>query len=93
MALIENEHLITILKDSGWLPKGKFIQRTFFADSYGGVINVVNTIADLAEEMNHHPNMEVFPDRVKVILSTHDEGGVSNLDVDLAMKINEELGE
>ena len=93
MVLIEIEHLITVLKDTGWLTKGRFIQKTFFAGTFGGVMNIVNLVAGVAENMNHFPSMEVFPDRVKVILTTPDEGGVSNLDIDLAMKINEELGE
>jgi 4a-hydroxytetrahydrobiopterin dehydratase len=46
----------------------------------------VNAVADLAESANHHPDITVNYNRVSLALSTHDAGGLSQLDVDLAKR-------
>jgi len=53
---------------------------------------VVNAIGYLAEASWHHPDIEVSYDTVKVILTTHSEGGVTEKDIELAKKIDELLG-
>lgn len=47
----------------------------------------MNKIVPIAEKMNHHPDIEINYNKVKVTLSTHDEGGVTEKDFDLARKI------
>ena len=48
----------------------------------------VNHVADLAERMDHHPDILIQYKKVTLTLSTHSEGGLTNLDFDLAKKID-----
>ena len=49
----------------------------------------MNRVGMLAEEMNHHPDFHLTSwNRVELVLSTHDVGGLTNLDFDLARKID-----
>jgi 4a-hydroxytetrahydrobiopterin dehydratase len=47
----------------------------------------VNTVAGLAEKAGHHPDIRVAYNRVTPILSTHDAGGLTGKDFDLARRI------
>ncbi len=58
-----------------------------FAD-FKTALAFVNKIGELAEEVNHHPDVELGWGRVKVMLTTHDAGGVTDKDRDLAAKID-----
>jgi len=86
--ILENEQIIAILKDTDWMLKGKSITRGFKLDTFLQAISFVNAIADIAEEMDHHPEITIRYDRVKVMLTTNSEGGVTEKDIDLADAID-----
>jgi 4a-hydroxytetrahydrobiopterin dehydratase len=68
----------------GWSRKGSTIQRTFtFADFLEGIAFVAR-VAKKAQKMNHHPDIDIRFDEVTLTLSTHDQGGVTDLDFSLA---------
>jgi 4a-hydroxytetrahydrobiopterin dehydratase len=46
----------------------------------------VNRIAELAEQANHHPDIDIRYNRVRLALVTHDAGGITEKDFDLAAK-------
>ena len=48
----------------------------------------VNDVAEIAEEAHHHPEMIVHYARVKIRLTTHDQGGITELDFELASRID-----
>lgn len=52
-------------------------------------MNFTNKVAELAEKENHHPDIYIFYNRVKLSLSTHAIGGLSENDFILAAKINQ----
>lgn len=56
---------------------GKLI-RVYTFPTYKDSIDFVNKISDIAEEQNHHPEMVIGFDTVKVIMFDHEEGGVSD---------------
>lgn len=87
--ILENNHINLVLKDTGWVLKGKSITKTFKFDSFGVAIQFVNQVADISDERNHYPQIEINKDRVKLFLSTHDEGGVTDMDITLAADIDE----
>lgn len=66
----------------------KTIEREFQFKSYLKNISFVNAVAWLANRANHHPDLEVSFSRCLVRLTTHDAGGVSQKDFDLAKEIN-----
>lgn len=76
----------------GWARDGDAIVKTYEAASFPANIEFVRRIADLAEGMNHHPDLDIRYTKLRVALSTHDAGGLTRLDVDLADKIDDAEG-
>lgn len=52
-------------------------------------IRIVDDVAVVAEELDHHPDVDIRWREVKFTLSTHSQGGVTERDVELARRINE----
>jgi 4a-hydroxytetrahydrobiopterin dehydratase len=72
-----------------WTLKGKSIEREFKFVNFGEAINFVNKVASTAEAENHHPDIHIFYNKVKLELSTHDVGGLSGKDFILAAQIDQ----
>ena len=70
---------------------GKSISREFSFGDFNESIAFINKVADLAEAESHHPDIYIFYNRVKLELSTHAIGGLSENDYILAAKINQIL--
>lgn len=73
----------------GWERTGNAIRRTWTFPDFKGSMAFVNRVAGLAEEMDHHPDIDVRYSRVSLMLSTHDAGGLTARDFALAEKIGE----
>lgn len=72
-----------------WRRSDGQIERTFRAASFPDVIRLVEKVAVLAEEADHHPDIDIRYRDVTFRLSTHDSGGITRLDVDLAIRIDQ----
>ena len=77
-------------KLSGWSLKGEAISQQYTCPSFPEAINFVNRVADLAEQADHHPDILINYRRVTLTLSTHNEGGITQKDFDLAERIEKE---
>ncbi len=75
--------------EDGWQRDGTAIRRQFKFDDFRGSIDFVNRITPVAEEMNHHPDLEISWNTVTVSLSTHSQGGLTESDFELAGEIDE----
>ena len=75
---------------AGWTAEGGTIARTFEFDDYAAGIGFVVRVGFAAERHDHHPDLVVLWRKVKVAWSTHDRGGVTDLDVEMAL-LTEEL--
>lgn len=64
------------------------ISKEFKFSDFIGAINFVNLVADIAEEEGHHPDIHIFYNKVRLELSTHAIGGLSENDFILAAKID-----
>ncbi len=73
---------------SGWRLRGRNISGTFIFDDFAGSMKFVNRVARQAESMNHHPDIVIQYNKVKLALTTHDEGGLTMKDFRLASRIN-----
>lgn len=72
----------------GWAAEGEeAIRKTFCLDDHIAAMGFVTRVAMAAEVMNHHPELTIVYATVDIRLSTHDAGGVTQLDVDLAERI------
>ena len=70
------------------LLKNKSIERTFEFDDFTQAIDFVNSVSEIAEEEEHHPDIDIRYNRVRLLLSTHSEGGLTETDFDLAERID-----
>jgi 4a-hydroxytetrahydrobiopterin dehydratase len=71
----------------GWsLEKDELVREFKFADFLGSIA-FVNSVAKLAEAAGHHPDIDIRYNKVRLALTTHDAGGISAKDFDLAAKI------
>lgn len=71
-----------------WDLEKKAIERTFEFDDFSQAIEFVNGVAEIAEEDDHHPEIDIRYSKVRVALSTHSEGGLTELDFELAEKVD-----
>ena len=71
----------------GWEHAGGAITRQYRLDSFAGAIAFVVRLSYAAEAADHHPDLDIRYDKVRVTVSTHSEGGVTAKDVDLARAI------
>jgi 4a-hydroxytetrahydrobiopterin dehydratase len=76
-----------------WKRNGKSLQRVVDFQEYLEGIDFVNIIAEIAEELNHHPDIEIRYTRVSVNCSTHRCKGITNRDFELAHRIEQLIEE
>lgn len=72
----------------GWERSGEAIAKSFGCGDFVGSVRFVQSLVDPAEEMNHHPDLEISWDTVKVTVCTHSEGGLTAADFELASKVD-----
>ena len=73
----------------GWVGETLGIGRSYELPDFPTAIRAVDEIALVAEEMNHHPDIDIRWRRLDIALTTHDAGGVTQLDIELAHRIHE----
>ncbi len=72
-----------------WNLKEHSIERVFEFPSFKLAMDFVNKVACVAEEANHHPDITVNYNKVRMELTSHDSGGITRRDLSMAGKINE----
>ncbi len=73
----------------GWQRQGEEIRRTFAFADFKAALAFVNRVGELAEAANHHPDIDIRYSRVTLALTTHDAGGLTVRDFDLAARIGD----
>jgi len=71
----------------GWESQGEAITKLYRFGEFKEAIAFVNRVADLAESADHHPDIEILFNKVKLTLSTHSAGGLTDKDLALAGQI------
>ena len=77
-----------VAEQSGWKYKAQAIRKEYKFSSFRDSIVFVNRIASIADDLNHHPDIDVRYDKVILTITTHDAGGVTEKDLSLAGKID-----
>jgi len=74
----------------GWKEEEGFLVKVFEFNNFVEAVDFVNKIVPIAEDMGHHPDVEIFSyKKVRVKLTTHDEGNkITEKDIKLAKEIN-----
>jgi 4a-hydroxytetrahydrobiopterin dehydratase len=86
--LSDNEISGRLAELNGWERAGEAITRTFDRGDFVGSVRFVDSIVEPAEEMNHHPDLEISWADVKVTITNHAEGGLTAADFELASRID-----
>jgi 4a-hydroxytetrahydrobiopterin dehydratase len=73
-----------------WQRQGDEITRTYEFDAYLDGVEFVDAIARIADEEFHHPEIIIGWREVEVRLTTHDAGGITEADLDLAEQFEDE---
>lgn len=71
----------------GWARRGGVLTKTFSFDRFADGIRFIDRLARVADDMNHHPDIDVRYTKITIMLSTHDAGGITQADLRLAEKI------
>lgn len=74
---------------SNWKHNKDTIQQTFKFNDFISAFSFMTKVAILAEKMNHHPEWSNTYNTVNITLTTHDSGGITKLDLELAKQIEE----
>ena len=82
----EIDQLLTALPE--WHRDGAALRRTVTAADFPTAIRIVDTVAEQAEAMNHHPDIDIRWRTLHFTLSTHAAGGLTALDFELAGHID-----
>jgi 4a-hydroxytetrahydrobiopterin dehydratase len=92
MVKLNEEDIAKRLKDlSGWKYENGFLVKNFKFRRFMQGIKFVNSVADLAEKIGHHPDIHIRWTNVRLEIQSHDEGGVTSRDFNLVKKIEEML--
>jgi len=75
-------------KLKGWSRAGDEITRTFSFKNFYETMSFVNAIAYIANQLDHHPDMQVGYNKLVIRFSTHSVGGLSENDFQAAAKID-----
>ncbi len=89
MARLDDSEIDRRLSDSAWRREGGSIVRDVECKGFKSAIALVNAVADAANEANHHPDILVHGYKhVRITLSTHAAGGITENDLSLAATID-----
>jgi 4a-hydroxytetrahydrobiopterin dehydratase len=86
--LAENEITVRLAALPEWQIEAGELDRTFQFADFVAAMRFVNGVAELAEAAQHHPDIDIRYNRVRLRLVTHDAGGLTAKDFDLAETAN-----
>lgn len=88
MSLLDDQEIHDRLAElDGWGLEGQKIVREFEFEDFVGAIRFVDSLVEPAEAMNHHPDLGISWNKVRVAITNHAEGGLTEKDFKLAGRI------
>jgi 4a-hydroxytetrahydrobiopterin dehydratase len=72
-----------------WTVKDKSLSRRFEFTNFAQALAFVNRVGEIAETLDHHPDITFGWGYAEIVTTTHDRGGVTGLDVELAKQIDQ----
>jgi 4a-hydroxytetrahydrobiopterin dehydratase len=74
-----------------WKLEKDGLVRTILFPDFKAAVAFVNKAAEFAEEADHHPDIDIRFNKIRVALTTHSAGGITRLDLDMAARLDELL--
>jgi 4a-hydroxytetrahydrobiopterin dehydratase len=89
MARLDDAEIESRLAElEGWERAGDAIRKEFKHEDFVGSVRFVGALVEPAEDMGHHPDLEISWDTVTVTITTHSEGGLTANDFELAARLD-----
>jgi len=73
----------------GWTADGNVLKQRMKFDNFASALSYVNKVGALAEAADHHPDITFGWGYVEIALTTHDRGGITDVDIALAKQLDE----
>jgi 4a-hydroxytetrahydrobiopterin dehydratase len=73
----------------GWAVDGKVLKKRYKFDNFAQSLDLVNRVGALAEAADHHPDITFGWGYAEIALTTHDRGGITDVDIALASEIDQ----
>ena len=87
--LLSDDEIQSLMKKvPEWEHEGDAIERTIEFDEFMEGIDFVDGVAEISEEAQHHPDIDIRWCTIKLKLTTHDQGGLTDADFELAQRID-----
>ena len=86
--LLDEAAIEAALREVDWTRDGDALARTVKRPTFRDAMTFANAVADIAEEMDHHPDIDIRWRTVKLRVSTHSAGGLTPLDFELARRVD-----
>ena len=86
--LAEQELTAALEERTNWSIEEDMLTRTYEFADFVAAIAFVDQVAAAAEEAQHHPDIDIRYNRVRITLTTHDDGGISDKDLQLADRLD-----
>ena len=93
-ARLDERALASLLESgAGWRREGNALAKTFTFKGFKGAMAFANRVAEAANAANHHPDIHVEGYKnVRIVLTTHATGGITDADIGLATRIDAAFG-
>jgi 4a-hydroxytetrahydrobiopterin dehydratase len=89
VTLLSDREIDDALAAGEWRRDGRVIARELVFEDFAQAIAFVDSVAEAAETANHHPDIHLHSwNKVRLELSTHSEGGLTQADLDMAARID-----
>ena len=86
---LPQDELAALIRDlTGWKLEDRQLVRTWTFKDFVAAMAFVNRIAELAEQANHHPDIDIRYNKVRLSLVSHDAGGITSRDAGMARRID-----
>lgn len=90
MSLLNQEEIeYEIERLEGWSQNGAAIEKTFERGDFSGAVEFLGEVAATADEIGHHPDVQIAWSKVTLSITTHSAGGLTGMDFELAERIDE----
>jgi len=88
-ALSDHEIKSKLVSVPDWQVESGELVRTFLFKDFVGSLKFVNGVGELAEQAGHHPDIDIRYNKVRMLLTSHDSGGVTRRDTRMAKQISD----
>ncbi len=85
---LDDEEIEQALAGVAWTRRGDHIERRVVRSDFRAAMAFVNQVADVANRLDHHPDITISWNKVGLSVSTHDSGGLTALDFELARAVD-----